>query len=261
MKRKLEILLVEDDIGERKKLADFINDSDDFKLTGQTDDAKKALELINEFKPDAIILDLELHTGRGSGITLLHDMKGAGLSKIPYILVTTNNISTIILNETRSLGADFIISKHQPDYSASSVLDHLSLMSTAILDKPDSLSMQDTTGETAEQYNSRINRCIMSELNKVGISPKHKGYKYLTDAITIMIKQPAPNICAFIAEKYGKSEGSIERAMQYSINRAWTTSNPDELYTHYTAKIDRAKGSPTITEFVCYYANKIKNEY
>lgn len=261
MKQKLEILLVKDDTKECKKIIEHINNADDFKLVGATNDAYSALELISKFLPDAVVLDLELHNGRESGLTILQGMKEMTLSKIPYILVTTNNSSTILHEVIRGLGADFIMSKHQIDYSAKSVLDHLLLVRTAMLSKSDSFSMQETTDGTPEQFNNRIIRQIITELNNIGISPKHKGHKYLTEAIFIMVNQPVKNIYAPIAEKYGKSEPSVERAMQYSINKAWNTGSPDDLHKYYTARIDLSKGSPTIMEFVCFYANKIKHEY
>lgn len=261
MEQKLEILLVEDDSAARKNIIDHIDDSDDFILIGYTSKSEKALELIEKYLPDAVILDLELHNGSGSGLYVLQGLKEPAINKIPYILVTTNNSSPITHEAVRLLGADFIMSKHQNDYSAKSVLDHLRLMRSAILSKSKASSLRYPTNETPEHYNRRITRHIMSELNYVGIKPNHKGYKYLTDAIFIMIKHPSQNIYALIAEKYGKSQSSIERAMQYSINRAWNTCCIDDLLEHYTAKINSDKGGPTTTEFVCYYANKIKNDY
>ena len=49
--------------------------------------------------------------------------------------------------------------------------------------------------------------------------------------------------------------------MQNAITRAWRSSPIDELLLHYTAKISQERGSPTLTEFIYYYANKIKNAY
>lgn len=60
-----------------------------------------------------------------------------------------------------------------------------------------------------------------------------------------------------LGEKYKKSDASIERAMQNAINRAWRTSDIDDLLTYYTARIQSQKGVPTIMEFIFYYANKI----
>lgn len=49
--------------------------------------------------------------------------------------------------------------------------------------------------------------------------------------------------------------------MQNALNRAWKQTDVDELLVHYTAKVNTERGVPTITEFIYYYANKLKNEY
>jgi hypothetical protein len=78
-------------------------------------------------------------------------------------------------------------------------------------------------------------------------------------AIQIAIIESRPNICTTLGNKYSKTESSIERAIQNAINRAWKNTDIDDLLLHYTAKINSDKGVPTVTEFIYYYANKIKD--
>ena len=261
MEEKLEILLIEDDPEACQDLTEQILDTDDMLLLGVTNNAYKAIELIQAYLPDAIILDLELHQGAGNGLYVLQELQSMALPKMPYILITTNNSSTTTYELARKLGADFIMSKHQEGYSNKGVLEFLRITRPVIIGAHRRSEPQPTTEETAEQQNRRLRRRISAELDYVGINPKSVGYNYLIDAIIIMTKQPTQNLCTILAKDYGKTEPSIERAMQNAINRAWKTSNINDLLCHYTAKINSAKGSPTITEFICYYANKLRNEY
>lgn len=261
MERKLEIILVEDEPAICKEYGELISDSKDLILVGFTNNSTKAVELIRELLPDVVILDLELHQGGGNGLLVLKELQSMSLAKKPYVLITTNNSSSYTYESARALGADFIMSKHQDGYSAKGVLDFLRIMSSAIKSSRVSASVTNNTTETPEQHQRRITKLIMRELDFVGISPKSKGYIYLTDAIMLMIKSPTQSICSVIADKHSKSEPSVERAMQNAINRAWKTSNTEDLYAHYTAQIHSEKGAPTITEFICYYANKLKTEY
>lgn len=261
MEEKLEILLIEDDPEACRDLTEQILDTEDMILIGVTNNAYKALDLIKDHLPDAIILDLELHLGTGNGLYVLQELQMLSLAKAPYILVTTNNSSTTTYELARKLGADFIMSKHQEGYSNKGVLDFLRITRPVIINAHRKTASEPTTEETIEQQNRRLRRRISTELDYVGINPKSIGYNYLIDAIIIMMKQPTQNLCTIIAQQYGKSEPSIERAMQNAINRAWKMSNINDLLDHYTAKINSAKGSPTITEFICYYANKLRNEY
>lgn len=261
MDNKLSILLVEDDDGACEAIKQYIDELDDVSLVGVVDNSDKALECVKTCLPEAVILDLELHQGRGNGLLFLSELKQLDLAFYPFILITTNNSSSVIYDYARQVGADFIMAKHQADYSAKNVVDFLRIMKNTIKSKIASKAPEHNTTESPEQRTKRITRRISLELDYIGISPKHVGYKYLTDAIQFVIKEPTNKLCTIIGAKYGKTESSVERAMQNAIDKAWRTSDIDDLLEHYKAKISSEKGTPTLTEFIYYYANKIKNEY
>ena len=260
MKVKLELLIVEDDTQVYKDYVSIIENSEDMVLVGYTNSAKTAVAYAKDYLPDVIILELELHQGCGSGLNVLADLKNMSLSKTPYILITTNNSSQITYETARELGADYIMSKHQNDYSAQSVIDFLRIIAPTLMAKRKS-SDEEVVAETPMHTQKRIVRRIMAELNCVCINPKDVGYQYLVDAIEITMNQRTVNINSVISQRYGKTEISVSRAMQRAIERGWKKANVEDLSKHYTAKINSEKGVPTITEFVCYYANLLNNEY
>lgn len=253
------ILLVEDDTAACNAFAKYTETLDDVSLVSVTNSAATALTEIYDYLPDAVILDLELHHGEGSGLDVLRGLKDMALSVYPYILITTNNISNITYEYARQLGADYIMSKYQEGYSEKNVIDFLYMMKPAIrrCRKP----APPLTTESPEKRKQRILHRITAELDYVGINPKSSGYKYLTDAIMITMDKPTPNIAKLLGEKYGKTEDGVKRAMVGAINRAWKQTDINDLLYHYTAKIHSEKGIPTINEFVYYYANKLNNDY
>lgn len=261
MENILSLLLVEDDPHACREIINIVDNSDDMQLVGVTGDSDKALEYIRDYLPDVLILDLELHEGGGSGLEILSGMKSIDLALPPYVLVTTNNSSALTYETARRLGADYIMSKHQNRYSEKSVIELLRLLAPAVKGRRTSSKIEGKADQSPAYYEKRVTRRIISELNLVGISQKSIGHKYLVDAVLITIKEPVQNICSVIAKSYNKTEGSVERAMQNAINRAWATSSIEDLLNNYTAKISSSKGTPTLTEFIFYYANKIKNEY
>ena len=259
MDQVLSILIVEDDPQACEEIATYIATLDDVALVGITNNSSKAELMIRDMLPDTIILDLELHEGGGNGLSLLKALHDAPPAKMPYILITTNNSSAITYEAARQLGADFILSKHQNDYSAQSVVDFLRALRHVIQKHYGKRTPTSNEPESPAQKDRRDTRRICLELDRVGISTKAKGYQYLTDAILLAAKTPTPNLCQVIGEKYGKTDSSVERAMQNAIARAWQTTPIDDLLTFYTAKISSGKGVPTVTEFIYYYAHKIKN--
>ena len=258
MEKKMSILLIEDDTTACNEIAAYTETVDDVCLIGITNNVKKAIEYIHDYLPDAIILDLELHKGEGDGISLLKYMKEMSLTSRPYVLITTNNSSAITYEIAHELGADFIMSKHQADYSAKTPVDFLRTAKSIISQHRSANAVSFV--ESPEQKEKRLNRRISSELDKIGIGAKLVGYRYIIDAILIIMDKPETNLCTIIGKKYNKSEPSVERAMQTAINKAWRCSDVNELYKYYTAKVNPQKGVPTVTEFIYYYANKLKNE-
>lgn len=261
MDNKLEILIVEDDKSVCEEFENCVDKCGDIVIVGVTNSSDKAIELIMDYLPDAVILDLELHHGSGNGLLVLDALNKLEPPRRPYMLVTTNNSSTVTYETARAMGADFIMSKHQNNYSVQGVLDFLRIMSGIITQSRPVTNEQTGSTETAEHHKKRITRRIIAELNYVGINPKAVGYQYLIDAIAVMAESPTQNICEIVAKKHSKTEPSVERAMQNAINRAWKTTDIDELLKHYTARVNSNKGCPTLTEFICYYANKLKSEY
>ena len=260
MERELIILLVEDDEKACEELRSYIEQTSDIRLQGITNNSTEALELVRSGLPDAVILDLELHYGGGNGLFFLDGLKKMNLSHRPYILVTTNNSSVITLEQARSMGADFIMAKYESQYSAQYVVEFLRMMSDVILEAK--AQTQNSAPVVSEEERTRsLTQRIHRELDFVGISPKAIVYQYLTDAILLAFHDPQPNLCRKLSEKYHKTDVSIERAMQNAINRAWRTSDPDDLLEHYTARIRSDKGVPTLMEFVSHYVNVLRLEY
>lgn len=260
MNRELNIMLIEDDTSVCKRFAEYVDIIPDISIMAVTNNSYRALELIQECLPDAIILDLELNQGKGNGLLFLQELNTLSIPFKPFILITTNNSSTITYDYARQLGADFIMSKHQEDYSEKSAIDFLQMMKDIIQNNIRSSHPDYAKSEAPSAREKRLTRLISMELDHVGISPKAVGYKYLTNAILLVIDGHTGSLCTTIGKKFSKTDASVERAMQNAINSAWRSNDIDELLKHYTARINSERGVPTLTEFIYYYANKIKND-
>lgn len=259
MNHNLTILVLDDDQKACEELQAAIDVIEDFSLLNITSDTATALRMAQIGLPDVIILDLELHLGGGNGLFFLEDLQKLQLPIHPYLLVTTNNSSPITLEQARAFGADFIMAKSNSEYSAQYVVDFLCMMKPTIIAATHPTAKTSYT-ESPQEHDRHITERIQRELDLIGISPKAIGYQYLVDAILITYHAPEPNLCRKLAEKYHKTAVSIERAIQNAINRAWRTSDSDDLLTYYTAHIRPDKGVPTLMEFVHYYARKLRQE-
>lgn len=191
---ELTVLLVEDDTEACKRFAEYADTLEDVHIVSITNNSSKALADIRDYLPGAVILDLELHHGSGNGLEVLKGIRDMNPDVYPYILITTNNSSSVTYEYAREMGADFIMSKHQADYSEKNALEFLRMMKTVIKSKAKALSSGGMTTESPVQHSKRVTRRIMAELNHVGISPKAVGYQYLADAILMLMDKPVQNV-------------------------------------------------------------------
>ena len=254
---KINLIIVEDDNNTIEEYKAGIKCFDNFYLAATTSSSSEALEKVKEYSPHAVILDLELHKGSGNGLMFLKELSALNLKNKPFILVVTNNISSVTHSIARNLGADFVITKNQSDFSCKMVLEFLSSVAASALTS-DINSPDAAKAAVSISYSETMKEKISTELDLIGISPKLKGRQYLADAIEITCKQRMPNLCSIIAKKYSKTDASVERAMQTAINHAWRNTDIESLERYYTTYINPQKGVPTVMEFIYYYSDKIK---
>lgn len=245
------LLVIDDDRSLCRRYERLCEESPYFSLCACADNACQALELLRQHCPQAVVLEVELRRGGGNGIEILQALPTLELTCRPVVVVVTNNISEVTHNACRRLGADFIITKSQSDYSEAMVLNLLQQLTDAIADAPDLPKKERDAAAAA---------LICRELDAIGINSKLKGRTYLSAAIRMIIEKKRPNISAEVAACCGKSPPSVERAMQNAINSAWRNTDIETLEKNYTAYINPQKGVPTVTSFIYYYADKIKGE-
>lgn len=254
----MKILLIEDGITECEKYRKIFNKRADVKLVAMTNSSTEAIEYVKSYKPDGIILDLELSLGEGSGFEFIENMSKLVLSPIPKIVVTTNVYSDSVYDFCHSKGIDFIFYKKQTNYSQNNVIDTLLL-----LNKYNKNETKDISRENKINIEDKISEIIDKELDIVGISNHLQGRKYLKDAILYIIQngeEEKTSVVQHLVKIYKKPSSSISRGMQNAIIHGWRITPIEDLTTNYTAIVNYETGLPTPTEFIYYYAEKIKKQ-
>ena len=253
---KMKVLIVEDD---PKVCAEFVNEMNkrnNITLCKTTNSSDEAIKLIRNYDYDAIIVDLELHYGKGSGFELLNEIKNLNMQKKPIIIVNTNIISEVVYDKLHAGLVDMIFYKKQDGYSAKHVVDTMISLSENI-----KIEIVDNN-EYPEDKTNLYTELINDELDLIGISYKLKGRKYMFDTILYMLEQNSVDTdetaLQYTASKYKLVPNSISRAIQTAINEAWRKTAIEDLREYYTAKIDYNTGVPTPTEFLYYYVEKIR---
>ena len=102
---------------------------------------------------------------------------------------------------------------------------------------------------------------IDTEFDLIGIRRRYKGRTYLREAILLHLterKATSKAVLVQVAERNHLNYSSVFRAVETAIKNAWNTSCIDDLQEHYSARISTGTGIPSPTDFIHYYADKIR---
>lgn len=257
--KPISILLVEDDKQDCLNMKNYISSRDDVKLVEIVDSPEKAIKSIKTYLPDAIILDIELNNGEGSGLEVLNTINTLNLDVKPIIIITTNISSKTVYTFAHENGVDMIFHKLKDDYSPELVVKNIELLYKTMshIKKHNSLNENDFIS-ARKRLSDRINR----ELDLIGISSHLIGRKYIHDSILYILEENEnqENVFLHLAKKYKKGNSTIGRSIQTAIEHAWRRSSIEDLEKYYTAAVNYNTGVPTPTELIYYYVDKIKKE-
>lgn len=227
-------------------------------LIDTTDSASEGVRLVKEYSPDAVVLDIELNNGSGSGISFLEDLKTTCPGKKPLIIVATNITSYMLHSRIRELGGDLVITKTKPDYDIDSVLELLEVLaSSASLDNSRRTEAAQAIAK-AEQKKKQKDR-ITKEMELIGVKPNVKGFKYLCDAIELYCNGQTDKLAQSVANTYHVTADSVDKAMRHAITTAWNRDQENFL-NRYTAYIGKEQGLPLLMEFIGFFALKVQKE-
>ena len=260
--RPMPLLLVEDDVAECIKFRDCANNRGDISFIGMTGSSFEGIQYVKTLMPEGVILDLELHRGKGSGMQFLAELKRANISLRPIIVVTTNSPSNVVYSYVHDMGADLVFYKRQADYSPDMVINTLLALRKSLYAAPrDGIPGDLRTIESPEERRKRIQERIDTELDLIGVGVRYKGRTYIREAIFLLLskeKDSSEAVIYRVAERLKLSYSTVIRAMQTAVNRAWDSSSIDDLQKYYTARVNIHTGVPSPTEFIHYYADKIR---
>ena len=255
--RKMRILLIEDEkehCAEYKSHVQTLEYHPELYIAHGEEEGLKKFQI---FPIDIVILDLELRESDGDGIMFLKKAKRLNVHKNPFTIVITHNISEKAIETARKSGADYVFCKTKPDYSPKNVMDfarYQFLLST------------DTAGDFPESTAAKtVEEEIRSDMDKISMTDKLTGKKYIIDAIALGASlgrsdiKLEKDIYPAIARKYSKNPGAVAKAIENVIRDAWSMAEPETLAENYTIPLSLGKGTPTNKDFICYYVNKIRD--
>ncbi|MBU5454564.1 sporulation transcription factor Spo0A [Caproiciproducens sp. MSJ-32] len=258
---KISVLIADDNKEFCSILNDYLLNQKDIVVTGVAKDGREALELIQERKPDLVILDIIMPHLDGLGV--LERLNSMNLDKIPRIIVLSAVGQDKITQKAITLGADYYVVKpFDMDIFTKRIREMFNGSTDEIVKKP--TTVIDNTVKTQSKGEMDLESEITSIIHEIGVPAHIKGYMYLREAITMVVNDMellsavTKELYPSIAKKYNTTASRVERAIRHAIEVAWGRGQVDAINKLFGYTIHNEKGKPTNSEFIAIIADKLR---
>lgn len=227
-----------------------------YQVVGDCADGYEAIRLIEEMRPDVVVLDILLP--RIDGIEVIKETRERLSGYDPVFVVATAIGNPKMLNEATSEGAHYCIIK-PCEYS---VL--LGRIDTALKDKENPKSTGVEFRDAAAEREADLETQVTKIIHQIGVPAHIKGYQYLRSAIIMtmnnaeLINSITKQLYPGVAKQYGTTSSRVERAIRHAIEVAWDRGDVDVINSFFGYTVQSARGKPTNSEFIALVADSLR---
>ena len=262
---KISILIADDNKEFCSILNDYLLNQKDIVVTGIAKDGREALTLIEERKPDLVILDIIMPHLDGLGV--LEKLNHMKLEKIPRVIILSAVGQDKITQQAITLGADYYVVKpFDMDIFTKRIREMFSSNINKNLANASRYQNHDSSVHSSISSNEPVDleTEITSIIHEIGVPAHIKGYMYLREAITMVVNDMellsavTKELYPSIAKKYNTTSSRVERAIRHAIEVAWGRGQIDAINKLFGYTIHNDKGKPTNSEFIAIIADKLR---
>lgn len=238
-----------------------VNIGDSIDVVGTTDDGAKVYDLVEEFKPDVLLIDVFM--ANVDGLEVVEQLRANESFNDTKVIFYTNVGSPRIISMAFNLGADYYIMK-----PCDSKILGKRIIQIADINLSDSESLELEEAKVENLYEvSTIENDVTEIIREIGIPAHIKGYQYIREGIIMaindmnMLNYITKLLYPSIAKKYKTTSSSVERAIRHAIEVAWGRGKIDVIEEMFGYTVSAGKGKPTNSEFIALIADKLRIEY
>ena len=240
MQNTAKVLLADANEEFRALLAGAIEKTGEFTVVGSTGDGMEALRLVEEHKPDLLILDTVLPGLDGFGVLCRLPELGA-----PQAIVLSGFFSDRAASEALELGAAYYLTK---PCQMDALLERMRAACHREAPKPQPVDLRGAVTEI---------------IHEIGVPAHIKGYQYLRQAIILtvqdmdLINAVTKVLYPAVAKHFNTTPSRVERAIRHAIEVAWDRGDLETLQKYFGYTVSNTKGNPTNSEFIAMIADRL----
>lgn len=222
--------------------------ADGFRVLGTAGDGEQAIRMIEEKKPDILVLDLML--AKKDGISVLKSI--ANMEHKPITLATSAFLTEYVSTAAANLGVRYLMLK--PCDMA------------ALVERLEEIRGGESLRYPAARRSDKVSieTLVTNIIHEIGVPAHIKGYQYLREAIIIavndmdVINAITKVLYPEVAKNFGTTPSRVERAIRHAIEVAWDRGDLDTLQKFFGYTVSNTKGKPTNSEFIALIADKLQ---
>ncbi|MGO4887089.1 sporulation transcription factor Spo0A [Anaerobacillus sp. MEB173] len=261
MVQKVKVCIADDNRELVNLLEEYISTQEDMEVLGIAYDGQECLSLVEEKKPDVLILDIIMpHL---DGLAVLEKLNQRQLEKRPNIIMLTAFGQEDVTKRAVELGASYFILKPFDMETLISNIRDVSGKSRSLVQK--SMSFSTARKDSNKPFN--LDASITNIIHEIGVPAHIKGYMYLREAITMvyndieLLGSITKVLYPDIAKKFNTTSSRVERAIRHAIEVAWSRGNIDSISSLFGYTVSVSKAKPTNSEFIAMVADKLRIEH
>ncbi|MBU3110054.1 sporulation transcription factor Spo0A [Clostridium lacusfryxellense] len=263
--QKINIIIVDDNKEFCEILKNYMLIEKDIVVTGMAQNGVEALKLIEEKKPDLVVLDIIMPILDGLGV--LERLNTMKLDPFPRVIVLSAIGQEKITQRALLLGADYYIVK---PFNMDVLIRRIRQTLNNTISNDDVKKPLTDTAESKININQRepvdMIAQITNIIHEIGIPAHIKGYMFLREAINMvmndfeLLSAVTKELYPAVGKRFNTTSSRVERAMRHAIEVAWTRGQVETINKIFGYTIRNEKGSPTNSEFIAMVADKLRLE-
>ena len=234
---------------------DAVKKEDGIELLDVVPDGEALLHMIEERKPDVVLMDMILP--KADGYAVLRSLnKKEGYR--PAVIILSAFASDRVIGDAAALGAYYFITK-PCDFE-----DVFDRVRTVGQESEASQGVVSLPAAQKARPEKRIDTLVTEIIHEIGIPAHIKGYQYIREAIIEvvadmdLINAVTKALYPQVAKKYGTTPSRVERAIRHAIEVAWDRGDIEVLQKYFGYTVSGVKGKPTNSEFIALIADKLQ---
>lgn len=268
----VNVVIVDDNPMILNTLDEVISSEAGLSVIGRADNGKDAIDMIKDTQPDVVLLDLVMP--QMDGITVVENIKKkTSMLKNPAFIILSAVGGEQMTEEAFQAGANYFLMK---PFDKDILVNKIRRIGKRpvrpvpgkVLEAPLKAATPEEAATNREEYmKEHLETDITKMLHELGIPAHIKGYQYLRDAISMVVRDRemmeavTKILYPEIAKKNYTSSSRVERAIRHAIEVAWGRGSLEVIDELFGYTISTGKGKPTNSEFIALIADKICLDY